>query len=116
MSVIVRNSCRYVLVGLDADLQNQRQRHGAVQFARKEFSRISNRLRIQHALRSDVPSSANKIFEVGGLVRVHYDELKGYTEPVSMLSIDEGSRMVSAKCNGKRNFVLNTIRGTRKRV
>ena len=41
------------------------------------------------------------IFKVGNSVRVYRDELKGYTEPVPILSIDEGNIIVSVKSNGK---------------
>ena len=58
---------KYVPTGLDPDLPNQRQRQEAIRLAREEFSRISNKLRIEHALRSNIPSSADKFFNVGDL-------------------------------------------------
>ena len=85
-----------------------------MKLAREEFYGISNKLRIQHALRSNVPSSADKNIEVGGLVRVCHDELKGCTEPVPILSIDEGNKMVSVDNNRttkmERNSPSQTIR------
>ena len=99
---------RYIPAGLDPDLPNQRQRHEAMKLAREEFSRISNRLRIQHALRSNVPNSADKKFEVGDLVRVYRDELKGYTDPVPIISIDESNKMVSVDNNGTNKWYAIT--------
>ena len=93
---------RYITAGLDADLPNQRQRNEAIRLAREEFSQISNRLRIEHALRSNVPSSADKFFKVGDLVRVYRGELKVHTELFLVLSIDEGNGMVSVDSNGNR--------------
>ena len=46
------------------------------------------------------PVLQTKKFEVLDLVRVYRDELKGYTKPVPILSIDEGKEMVSVDNDG----------------
>lgn len=72
---------------LNSNLQGQRERMKAISTARREMATIVAELRIQEALRSNVPPATDYTLKPGDHVRVYREKEKRFTGPFPMISI-----------------------------
>lgn len=91
---------------MDSELPNNRQRHEAFRIAREEYLKISNKLRLQRALKAKVPENADLFYAEGQKVWVFRDELKRFVGPMTIVSVDSSNRMVTVEeSRGKTNSI-----------